>query len=420
MTNYHKNQSNPKWNECNNHLHMDYILYILYNVLYIGKWMDGIVSHIHVLNILLLINLGYELIFCYISDMAKNKNDDEIIGVDEGDVEVITPEKEAVLLDDMDVDDENHVKGAVSIQDKGTGKKKKRKRKSGAQRRKGKREGKEGDVVAVTKSDNSNLAVPSTSRSVKFPSPSYNYSKLYRIPKRVIGRELNKNEKSKEEPRNPKRGRGTPEEKNKDGGNIKRVQTSIPMSYRSAAERALSVIVHPKDNIKGRISASEYACIQEELRGSIIKLNGTTQIRMGGLKLVGDRVIAECHDETTKLWVEGEISAINGGQFQTSDITDKVVRRTVGVWVREKSRPKPDEFFPTITIQNSGLDTSDWTIIHCSSSNGGQFLLIRMNKASHDAIQPPKKVYYFTDVLNFSFEPPPPGAEEKEEHMELS
>jgi hypothetical protein len=43
-----------------------------------------------------------------------------------------------------------------------------------------------------------------------------------------------------------------------------------------------------------------------------------------------------------------------------------------------------------------------------------------MNKASHDAIQPPKKVYYFTDVLNFSFEPPPPGAEEKEEHMQIS
>ncbi|XP_035713833.1 uncharacterized protein LOC110857253 isoform X2 [Folsomia candida] len=81
--------------------------------------------------------------------------------------------------------------------------------------------------------------------------------------------------------------------------------------------------------------------------------------------------------------------------------------RTVGVWVREVMSPQSRQFLASLSAQNGRFDTSNWCIRHAAPCKGGHFLLIGMDEESHSRIQYPAKIYYYTDLLSFTFEPPP-------------
>jgi len=213
---------------------------------------------------------------------------------------------------------------------------------------------------------------------------------------------------SLEAPKSGKRDRGSP-----DSGNP-RPRKRIPMT-RDLPKGALKVHFGYKDQGKGRVSATDYAGTMAEIRKAIDDLKGSLVVKLGGVKAKGCGFEAECHDEATRLWMEGLVEQLMGGIFRVRTGEEaRVPTRTVGVWVREPTPPSPGIFFPAISRHNGGMDTSRWRIRCAMPSRGGHFLLIAMDEESFRRIQPPAHIYYYTDLLDFTFEPPPPRGREQE------
>jgi len=68
-----------------------------------------------------------------------------------------------------------------------------------------------------------------------------------------------------------------------------------------------------KDQGKGRISPSEFAETMDEIRKAIDELKGSLMVKMGVVKPTNCGIEAECHDEATRLWMEGLVKGLMGG-----------------------------------------------------------------------------------------------------------
>jgi hypothetical protein len=133
-------------------------------------------------------------------------------------------------------------------------------------------------------------------------------------------------------------------------------------------------------------------------------MDGTLVLKMDGMWIDKGFGYVKCLDMETLDWVKDVIIKMRGGSFQLydgKDISGPTVK--VGLWVKERARPSPKFFFPAISKQNGGLDTSRWRILSANPQNRGQFLILGIDEESYKAIQPPAKLSYYTDQLKFKF-----------------
>jgi hypothetical protein len=141
-----------------------------------------------------------------------------------------------------------------------------------------------------------------------------------------------------------------------------------------------------------------FNCICEALRKAIDELHGQTQTRIAGVFSRRGFVEIHCHDETTKLWVELEVPKIRGGIFRAPIKAPKYI---VGVWIREDPLPKINILFSRISIQNNNLNTSDWRLLSATKKGSGNYLALELEAHSAEEVLPPRRLYYYTDVLSF-------------------
>lgn len=169
---------------------------------------------------------------------------------------------------------------------------------------------------------------------------------------------------------------------------------------------ARCVYFRKKEDPTERISPSELNIINGEFRAAIDALEGATLIKINGIRINSGFVEVQCEDETTAIWVEGEIERMNNNAYKVYPAEEvRVPIRTVGAWIREPNPPRADNIFGTITKQNGGLDTSRWHLIKAIRKGPGHFVLMGMDEESVEKIKPPNKIYYYTDLLSFTFQP---------------
>jgi hypothetical protein len=175
-----------------------------------------------------------------------------------------------------------------------------------------------------------------------------------------------------------------------------------PSTFRQAAEGALRVFVTYSDTGRGGLNATDYASICAELRKAIDELHGQTQTRIAGVFSRRGYVEIHCHDETTKLWVELEVPKIRGGLFRASNEAPiKAPKYIVGVWIREDPLPKLNILFSRISTQNNNINTSDWRLLSATKKGSGNYLALELEAHSAEEVLPPRRLYYYTDVLSF-------------------
>lgn len=249
---------------------------------------------------------------------------------------------------------------------------------------------------------------PTTTRSAhSFPNPRGG-----KLKPRVLARTNTRvGTMTLETPSSFKRQRGTP------GSGDTRPRKRVDEDIRPLPDEGNLVQFVYRDDTMGRFSAVDYSRVMEGFRNAIDELGGSLLLRIGSVTMKNGVMEAECHDEATKLWVEGFVGTLLEGTLKTITCEEARARaplRTVGVWVREKTAPQAGKFFKSLSVQNGGLDTSRWCIRCANPRGGGHFLLIGMGEESHSRIQPPARIYYYTDLLSFTFDPPPPkgGASE--------
>lgn len=301
----------------------------------------------------------------------------------EEDTVAVTPEKERELLQEDQRDPPASLPQAPPPP---------KKKKSGAQRRKEKKMrevARAAGEIGVPPSDGTQRSDPTS-----FPSPKF--KNFYKIP--LLRRE---GEMLTPGPNTPqKRARGTPESETA-------VAKKRTRTHRETVEGAQSLELVRKDGDKGRLSTAELEGIKAHLRKAIDALEGKTLIKMGGIHLIGGKVVVVCHDETTSLWLQMEVEKL--GLLAVP--FNRISRKNVGVWVREKHPLNHEEFLKKFSLQNGGINTSTWTIVHQKPVGGGLSLIIRMDEDSHENLKPPTRYYYYWDTLDFSFEAP--SGEEK-------
>lgn len=155
-----------------------------------------------------------------------------------------------------------------------------------------------------------------------------------------------------------------------------------------------------------RVQVKDIGCISAHFRNEIDKLQGSLVVRMGGISIKRGYGRIQCDNMETFTWASGIVTTMGNGGFKICS-EDEVFYSThsVGMWIRERERPDPAFLFPAISKQNGGFDTSKWRLVSAQSTKGGQFLLVEMDAESYAAIQPPAKLYYYMDRLNFKFNP---------------
>lgn len=175
-------------------------------------------------------------------------------------------------------------------------------------------------------------------------------------------------------------------------------------SYRDVVQGEIKLQVVYSADGKGRITPTDYAALNQGLRSAIDKLDGSFCVKIAGVGTRGPHVVIRCHDAATRLWLESEVPKISEGKMKVIDYEDVPLDCKVNVWVREPSPPIAQEIFTKISKQNGGLDTSNWLLVHSFRAGPGFVMVIRMDQSSWKVIQPPHKVYYYTDLLDFDLE----------------
>jgi hypothetical protein len=371
----------------------------------------------------LLIKIKCHTLLYLISRMTDKKTVDEsaLLAQSGEDVEVPEEVEKSLLMEteeegalhvhaipNMDIDKVGAELEDLQVKDKAPEPNPKKKRKCGSMRKRLKKQREMlekaesgGGIPAATTTGTKltvPIAVPSTSSGngipgyVSFPSPNTikagNPSGVF-TPREEKGR-------SGWNTRVPKRTRGSP-----DTDENVRQPAKRQLTFRDAAEKALKLVVGYSNASSGKVSATDYAVIQDELRRAIDELDGSTQLKIAGVHVIRGNLVISCHDEMTKLWVEGEIVKMSGNKFRVSDWVDVGPQLKVRVWIRETASPLPSILFSRISKQNGNLDTSNWSIVHSEKSGSGYFLILKMDVASAEVIKPPARFYYYTDLLAF-------------------
>lgn len=168
-----------------------------------------------------------------------------------------------------------------------------------------------------------------------------------------------------------------------------------------------SLFFHYKQQERGpRITVHDIAHAEAHFRIEIDKLKGSLVVKMRGISIKRGYGLIQCDDQETFTWASGIVNAMGNGSYRTCEKNEVFYStHTVGMWVRERNDPDPAFLFPAISVQNNGFDTSKWRLVSAQPTKGGQFLLVEMDDGSFGAIQPPAKLYYYMDRLNFKFNP---------------
>jgi hypothetical protein len=93
---------------------------------------------------------------------------------------------------------------------------------------------------------------------------------------------------------------------------------------------------------------------------------------------------------------------MRGGLFRASnEAPTKAPKYIVGVWIREDPLPKINILFSRISIQNNNINTSDWRLLSATKKGSGNYLALELEAHSAEQVLPPRRLYYYTDVLSF-------------------
>lgn len=153
-----------------------------------------------------------------------------------------------------------------------------------------------------------------------------------------------------------------------------------------------------------RIQVEDIAHILVKFRTEIDKLDGAFVVKMGGVRIHKGFAVAECHDQQTLEWITGVVTTMKGGAFEIVNEEDvKFPTFKVGLLIKDRVRPNPSKFFPALSKLNGGLSTSLWRLKSAKQQKNGQLLLVEVDEASFKALQPPMKLYYYTDPIHLTF-----------------